>query len=204
LCSLRAERLNRPINWQLTLDSKMNTRTYRSQFQRQNRRQNQQQLSVPVKNALRSLRRQDNDQSILVSGPNDPRPVRRDILVTKMVETSSLTTSAVTFTYNSIYALLDTSATPFFTEMRVIGCSVYGTSSDTNLSATVIADGASFNDHGVAGFRRGCFHIRFPEVVRIAWTSTTSTNSVITVNPNGAGSVVQFTIEVRGDASGDT
>jgi hypothetical protein len=181
----------------------MNSRTNRSQLQRQSR-QNQRQLPAPVKSALRSLRRQDNDQSILVNGPNDPRPVRKDILVTKMVEDGSPTTSAITYTYKSIYALLDVGTTPFFTEMRVIGCSVFGTSSDANLSATVAADGASFNDHGVAGFRRGCFHIRFPEVVRIAWTPTTSTNSVITVNPNGTGSVVQFTIEVRGDASGDT
>lgn len=139
-----------------------------------------------------------------MSGPNDPRPIKRDILVTKVVEDASLTTSAKTYTYNGIYTLLDAATTPFFAEMRVISVAVFGTATDAAISAVVFEDGASYLDHGVAGSRRSALHIRLPEAVRIAWTATSSTTSVIQVTPPAAGSVVQFTIEVRANASGDS
>lgn len=142
--------------------------------------------------------------SVLRNGPNDPRPVKKDILVTKMVEAVAIT-SPITYSYSDVYKLLDVSTTPFFTEMRVISASVYGPAAGT-VAANVIADGASYVDHGVEGSRRPALHIRFPEVVRIAWTSTTSTTGVLTTTGGAAVPnqfIVQFTIEVRGDASGD-
>jgi len=164
----------------------------------------QQRLPNNVRNALRSFRRQDNKQSILVRGPNDPRPIIRDVVVTKVVEDGNSPTPPLAYTYATLYKLLDAGATPFFTDIRVISCSVYGATSDSSITATVTADGASFVDHGVAGARRPALHIRFPEVVRINWVSTTSTASVLTLTGITAGYVGQFTVEVRGDNSGDT
>jgi hypothetical protein len=163
---------------------------------------NQQKLSVPVRNALRSMRRQDNKQTVLVRGPNDPRPIRKDILVTKTVEVGPIPASS---TYASIYALLDAGATPFFTEMRAIGVSLYGVTSDGAITCTIPSDGASFVDRGVGTAKRPALHIRFPEVVRIAWVSTTSPTVLVTLPGAGvAGTVAQYTIEVRGDASSDS
>jgi hypothetical protein len=166
----------------------------------------QQRIPANVRSALRSIRRQDNQQSILVGGPNDPRPIRRDILVTKVVEDSTASSTTKTYTYNDIYKLLDVGATPFFTEMRIICCSLYeGATIDGSIRVNVVSDGASYTDHGVAGSRRPGLHIRFPEVVRIAWVSTASTVSVLTISGGTtAGYTGQFTIEVRGDASGST
>jgi hypothetical protein len=174
-----------------------------------NNNNQRQRVPISVRNALRSMRRQDNKQSILVAGSNDPRPIIRDVVVTKLVETSltTATTDAV-FTYATIYKLLDTNFTPFFTDIRIISTSVYGPATDTSVAqATVTSDGASFLDRGVAGSRRPCLHIRFPEIVRITWAATTSTASVLTIPfaTLAPGTVVQFTIEVRADAvSGDS
>jgi hypothetical protein len=168
---------------------------------------NQSRLPNNVKLALRSLRRQDNKQSILVSGPVDPRPIVRDIIVTKVVEDTSAQTASFNYTYNYIYKLLDANAsgTNVFTDMRVISCSVYGATNDAPVRVLVASDGASFSDVGTAGSMRPSLHIRFPEIVRITWQPTTSTNTVIsTVGGFTAGSCIQFTVEVRSNLSGDT
>jgi len=163
-------------------------------------------LQPAVKAALRSLRRQDNKESILVNGSNDPKVVRRDILVTKMVET--LITASTSFSANDIYKLLDPGTTPFFTQMRVISVSAYGgaTATADPVRVNVTDDGASFTDHGVPGARRAALHVRFPESVRILWRPTGSTANLVTViGGNSTESVpVQFTIEVRGDPSGSS
>jgi len=159
-------------------------------------------LQPAVKAALRQIRRQDNKETILVSGTNDPKNIRRDILVTKTVEATITATTG--FTNAAIYKLLDVGTTPFFTQMRIISCSAYG-GTEGLVRADVVADGASFSDYGVMGSKRAALHLRFPEITRITWVPTASTSSVITVTGATATVpfVVQFTIEVRGDASGD-
>jgi hypothetical protein len=164
-------------------------------------------LQPAVKAALRSIRRQDNKESILVNGTNDPRIIRKDILVTKVVE--ALQTAATTYTPNSIYKLLDNGTTPFFTTMRIISVSAYGSASSSGEAVTVnvTEDGASFTDHGVFGAKRAAVHIRFPENVRINWRATSATTPNICTVTAGSSTEpvpVQFTIEVRGDASGSS
>jgi len=160
-----------------------------------------------IKLALRSMARQNNQASVLVSGPNDPPVIKRDILVQKVVE-STVVTGPVTFTNASIYGLLDTQATPFFTHMRVIKVAVFGppsTSSSTSqptVSLSINYDGAFFLDKGVGTARTPCLHVRLPEFVRITWVSTADTTNVCVVAVTGT--ICQFTIEVRADTSGDT
>jgi len=173
---------------------------------RRNQLRNSQVIPANIKNALRSLRRQDNKESILVTGPNDPKPVKRDICITKVVQSGIGATATTNYSYSGIYKLLDNGATPFFTDIRVISCSVYGPTGDSPVTANVLADGASFSDAGVLGSRRPVLHIRFPEVVRINWQPTNSTINVLSIPATplpvtGSAGVVQFTIEVRGDAT---
>jgi len=164
-------------------------------------------LPLNVKHALRSLTKQMNKASVLVKGPNDPVPIKRDILVTKTVEA---TTSAANqaFTNAQIYALLDPGATPFFTHMRVIKLSTFGppsTSSSTtqpNTSVSINYDGAFFLDRGVGTARTPCLHVRLPELIRETWYSTADTTGVCVVQFSG--NIVQFTIEVRADTSADS
>lgn len=161
----------------------------------------QQPLAPNIKRALRAMRREDNKQTIVVNGPNDPKVVKKDVVVTKVVEDSPTATGPISYTYSSIYKLLDNQTVPFFTEMRVIGCSLYGQTGDASVSVTVPSDGASYVDHGVAGSRRPAIHLRFPEITRITWAPVASTTAIVTGLPTGG--VYQFTIEVRGDASGN-
>jgi len=175
---------------------------------RNNRNRNLSVAPIPrnIKLAMRSMARQNNQASVLVSGPNDPPSIKRDILVQKVVEFT--TTAATTFTNAAIYALLDTQSTPFFTHMRVIKVSVFGppsTSASTAqpfVSLSINYDGAFFIDRGVGTARTPCLHVRLPEFVRITWVSTTDTSNVCVVAVPGT--VTQFTIEVRADTSGDT
>jgi len=175
---------------------------------RNNRNRNLSVAPIPrnIKLALRSMARQNNQASVLVSGPNDPPSIKRDILVQKVVEFT--TTASTTFTNAVIYALLDTQATPFFTHMRVIKVSVFGppsTSSSTSqptVSLSINYDGAFYLDKGVGTARTPCLHVRLPEFVRITWVSTTDTTNVCVAAVPGT--VCQFTIEVRADTSGDT
>jgi len=160
-----------------------------------------------IKLAMRTMARQNNQASVLVSGPNDPPPIKRDILVQKVVE-STVVTGPVTFTNASIYALLDTQMTPFFTHMRVVKVSVFGppsTSSSTSqpfVSLSINYDGAFFIDRGVGTAKTACLHVRLPQFVRNTWVSTADTSSVCVVAVSGTS--CQFTIEVRADTSGDS
>jgi len=164
-------------------------------------------LPQNVKLAMRSMAKQNNKASVLVSGPNDPPVIRRDILVQKVVE-SATTAANVSFTNASIYALLDTQATPFFTHMRVIKVSVFGSQTALTsgaqpaVSVSINYDGAFFLDRGVGTARTPCLHVRLPEFIRESWYSTTDTTAVAVVQM--AGTTVQFTIEVRADTSGDS
>lgn len=161
-------------------------------------------IPTNIKNALKSMAKQNNKASVLVSGPNDPVSIKRDILVQKVVETQT-TGASVSFTNASIYALLDTQATPFFTHMRVIKVSVFGPASTGNLpsvSVSINYDGAFFLDRGVGTARAPCLHVRLPEFIRESWYSTADTTGVCVVQLTGT--TVQFTIEVRADTSGDT
>jgi len=177
--------------------------------QRNNRNRNLNVAPIPrnIRLALRSMAKQNNQASVLVSGPNDPPVIKRDILVQKVVE-STTGGSSTTFTNASIYGLLDTQATPFFTHMRVIKVSVFGppstgsSTSQPTVSLSINYDGAFFLDKGVGTARCPCLHVRLPEFVRITWVSTTDTTNVCVVATPGA--VCQFTIEVRADTSGDT
>jgi len=169
-------------------------------------RRNPQLQPIPrnVKLALRSAAKQQNKASVLVKGPNDPPPIKNDILVQKVVE--KLTTAANTsFAYSDIYKLLDPGANPFFTSMRIIKVSVFGPPSTTgspSVSVSINYDGAFFLDRGVGTARSPALHVRFPELIRETWVSTTSGTSLCTVAISGT--VCQFTIEVRADSSGDT
>jgi len=160
-----------------------------------------------VKLALRSFSKQNNKASVLVKGPQDPPPIKRDILVQKVVETVT-STLPQTFTNANIYALLDTQTTPFFTHMRVIKVAAFGppsTASSTSqpfVSVSINYDGAYFIDRGVGTARTANLHVRLPELIRETWYSTTDTTALCVVGSSGV--IVQFTIEVRADTSGDT
>jgi len=150
------------------------------------------------------MSKQHNVGSVLVNGPNDPPVIKRDIVVQKVVEVAMLTATTM-YNYSTIYANLDLSISPFFSDMRVSKVSVFGLPSATGstvVSATVISDGAQYLDRGVGTARLPCLHIRLPEITRITWVSTGSTTNVVNVS-GGIGVIVQFTIEVRADASGD-
>jgi len=174
---------------------------------RNNRRRNGAQAPIPVniKNALKSISKQANMASVLVRGPNDPAPIKRDILVQKLVE-STTTSANIGFTNASIYNLLDPGSTAFFTHMRVIKVSVFGPpstgTSQPSVSVSINYDGAFFLDKGVGTARTPCLHVRLPQLVRETWVSTTDTTGVCSVAVNGT--TVQFTIEVRADTSGDS
>jgi hypothetical protein len=176
---------------------------------RNNRNRNLVVAPIPrnIKLAMRSMAKQNNQASVLVSGPNDPPNIRRDILVQKVVSATT-TAASVSFTYASIYALLDPQATPFFTHIRVIKISVFGppsTSSSVNqpfVSVSINYDGAFFTDRGVGTARAPCLHVRLPQFVRNTWASTTDTTPVAVVQLSGTH--VQVTIEVRADTSADT
>jgi len=166
-------------------------------------------IPVNIKNALKSMAKQSNKASVLVKGPNDPPSIKRDILVSKVVETLTAATGGpTTYTNAGIYALLDTQATPFFTHMRVIKVSVFGppstgsSTSQPNVSVSINYDGAFFLDRGVGTARTACLHVRLPELIRETWVSTTDTTGVCIVQTTGT--VVQFSIEVRADTAGDT
>lgn len=176
------------------MNSQLTIRNQRS------RKATNQSIPTNVKNALRSMRRQDNKQSILTRGPIDPPPVKVDVVVTKIVQDTFSTTTAETYTYEKVYNLLQNATTGFFGHMRVISCSIYGPADSTGISATVASDGATFSDHGTTGARRSVLHIRFPESVRINWFGTAQTQDIITVHPQ-SGTVVQFTIELRNSAT---
>ncbi len=141
-------------------------------------------------------------ETILVSGPNDPKPVRRDVLVTKRV--SKNVNSPTTFTVNDIYKLVDPGTTAFFTDIRFITASIYGDDTSTSVTVSGFADGASFVDHGTQGARRPVIHARFPETSRIQWHPVSDTTSVLTVAASSGTLQCQFTVEVRGDTGGST
>jgi len=164
--------------------------------------------------ALRGIQKQMNKASVLVKGPQDPPPIRRDILVQKIVEYTvpSSATPPTSFTNASIYALLDPGTTPFFTHMRVIKVAVFGVpSTSSSVSQPVVHlsinyDGAFFMDRGVGTARTANLHVRLPELIRETWISTTDTTGVCVVGISGGstGTTVQFTIEVRADTSADS
>lgn len=185
----------------------MNSRSRRS-----NPNQRLQTAPLPrnVKLAIRSLTKQDNKTSVLVKGPVDPPSIRNDIVVEKVVELSSIT-SPFSVTYNTVYAALDPSTTPFFTSMRVMKISAYGpvtasTSLGSLVKITIDYDGAFFTDRGTGSGRGAALHVRFPEHVREVWTATSSTTEVASV-VGGATNlpvVVQVTVQVRANPSAES
>jgi len=176
------------------------------QISRNNRNRGNVIAPIPrnIKLAMRSMAKQSNKASVCVSGPNDPPIIKRDILVQKVVE-STTSAANVSFTNASIYLLLDTQATAFFSHMRVIKVAVFGPPSATGVplvSVSINYDGAFFLDRGVGTARSPALHVRLPEFIRESWYSTTDTTAVCVVQVTGT--TVQFTIEVRADTSGDT
>jgi hypothetical protein len=163
-------------------------------------------LPLNFKNALKSMAKQQNKASVLVKGPNDPPPIKRDILVQKVIEFQTTSTN-FSLTNANIYGVLDPGSTPFFTHMRVIKISVFGQSTSStsgvqpSVSISINFDGAFFLDRGVGTARTPCLHVRLPELVRETWFSTTDTTSVAVVQL--LGTVVQVTLEVRADTSAD-
>lgn len=161
-----------------------------------------------VKLAMRSMVRTQNSTSILVNGPFDPPPIVNDIVVEKVVEVVPTTGTSLTLTYSNLYKLLDTQTTAFFTAIRAIKVSVYGpttTGTTVPVSLSVNYDGAYFTDRNSGSLKGANLHVRLPQFVRETWVATTSATGIAVVSwQTGNYPVIQATIQVRANNSGDT
>lgn len=160
----------------------------------------------------RKTRNQNNIQNVehllrmsstRVGGPNDPPPIQRDVVVTKIIQLQPTVQNA---SFSLTYAAVAGGIPTCFDMLRIIKVSLWATATTgAKVSAIFSGDGAQFSDYGTTGAVRPQLHISPTFQTRQRWVASDSTDVIATVDvepTSGAQLLIHVTAEFRSTASG--
>lgn len=153
-------------------------------------------LDTAGKQALKMLA----SGSRLVNGPVDPRPISRDIIVTKTFEYIPVGTGLLSITPAFVAAAFPGGAT-VFTRFRLVKLSAYGPAvANGQIRVVMTEDEADFVDHGTQGSVRPQLHISPTFNQRNIWLDSSASTVIATGDQNSTGQqgvIYQITVEMR-------
>lgn len=152
-------------------------------------------------------------KSTRVGGPVDPMATAQDVVVTKtytysgtLSDTGSYSVTGQSIVTAFPYVATGTGNRTPFDYYRILKFSVFGSTGDGYIAATVVgapgapADMANFVDYGTSGSRRPVIHISPAFHFRNTWVpALTDEIMFIVYGANSAGFVLQITLEMRSE-----
>lgn len=161
------------------------------------------QRQTPKRQKLQNVEHALRMSTTRVGGPNDPPPVQKDVVVTKIVQIETIPKDNAS--YDITYAIVAGAIPTCFDMLRIVKISVWAqASSMAKVSITVNGDGAQYSDYGTQGSRRPQIHLSPPFTIRQSWQQSSSTAVVASVTsaPVNEPLLIHVTAEFRSTASG--